>query len=382
MKIVVAPGTFKESLSARDAATAIAAGVRDAKPDADVVCVPMADGGEGTVEALVSATGGRYVECEVTGPLGDRVPARFGMLGDGGTAVIEMASASGLSLVAPGKRNPLVATTFGTGELIRAALDRGVRKILIGIGGSATVDGGEGVARALGARLLDDKGRELPPGGGALVNLDRIDTSGMDARVKSRRVEVEVACDVDNPLTGPTGAAQVYGPQKGASAQDVHVLAAGLVRWAEVIRRDLGVDVRGIPGGGAAGGLGVGLVAFMGGRLISGVQMVLKAVDLAGKMQGASLVITGEGRVDRQSAYGKTPVGVGEIAAKLGVPAVVIAGSVGEGAEEVLSRGIDAYFTILSGPVTLEQAIRETPESLRRCAGQVMRLFLAGREKG
>ena len=382
MKIVVAPGTFKESLSARDAATAIAAGVRDAKPDADVVCVPMADGGEGTVEALVSATGGRYVECEVTGPLGDRVPARFGMLGDGGTAGIEMASASGLSLVAPGKRNPLVATTFGTGELIRAALDRGVRKILIGIGGSATVDGGEGVARALGARLLDDKGRELPPGGGALVNLDRIDTSGMDARVKSRRVEVEVACDVDNPLTGPTGAAQVYGPQKGASAQDVHVLDAGLVRWAEVIRRDLGVDVRGIPGGGAAGGLGVGLVAFMGGRLISGVQMVLKAVDLAGKMQGASLVITGEGRVDRQSAYGKTPVGVGEIAAKLGVPAVVIAGSVGEGAEEVLSRGIDAYFTILSGPVTLEQAIRETPESLRRCAGQVMRLFLAGREKG
>ena len=382
MKIVVAPGTFKESLSARDAATAIAAGVRNAKPDADVVCVPMADGGEGTVEALVSATGGRYVECEVTGPLGDRVPARFGMLGDGGTAVIEMASASGLSIVAPGKRNPLVATTFGTGELIRAALDRGVRKILIGIGGSATVDGGEGVARALGARLLDKEGRELPPGGGALVNLDRIDTSGMDARVKSRRVEVEVACDVDNPLTGPTGAAQVYGPQKGASAQDVRVLDAGLVRWAEVIRRDLGVDVRGIPGGGAAGGLGVGLVAFMGGRLISGVQMVLKAVDLAGKMQGASLVITGEGRVDRQSAYGKTPVGVGEIAAKLGVPAVVIAGSVGEGAEEVLSRGIDAYFTILSGPVTLEQAIREAPESLRRCAGQVMRLFLAGREKG
>ena len=382
MKVVVAPGAFKENLSAREAATAIAAGVRDAMPDAEVVCVPMADGGEGTVEALVDATSGEYVECEVTGPLGDCVPARFGVLGDGETAVIEMAAASGLSLVAPGRRNPLIATTFGTGELIRAALDRGVRKILIGIGGSATVDGGEGVARALGARLLDKEGTELPPGGAALVNLCRIDTSGLDARVKDRHVEVEVACDVDNPLTGPTGAAEVYGPQKGASPDDVRILDAALTRWAEVIRHDLGMDVRSIPGGGAAGGLGAGLVAFLGGRLIRGVQMVVKAVDLEGKMMDASLVITGEGRVDRQSAHGKTPVGVGEVARKLGIPAVILAGSVGEGAEEVLSRGIDAYFTINSGPVTPEEAFREAPRSLRRCAAQVVRLFLAGRKEG
>jgi glycerate kinase len=339
----------------------------------------MADGGEGTVDCVLDATGGQYVECEVTAPMGDRVRARFGVLGDGSTAVIEMASASGLSLVPPAQRNPLLATTFGTGELIRAALDRGVRKILIGIGGSATVDGGEGVARALGAKLLDERGRDIPPGGGGLAKLDRIDVSGLDRRVRS--VKVEVASDVDNPLTGPTGAARVYGPQKGATPAQVHVLDEALGRWARVIRRDLGVDVASMPGSGAAGGLGAGLVAFLAASLRSGVEMVVDAVDLAGKMKHASLVITGEGRMDRQSAHGKTPVGVAQVAKRLGIPVVALVGSVGEGADEVLRRGIDACFTILPGPVTLEQAFREAPESLRRCAAQVMRLFLVGWKK-
>jgi len=401
MKVVIAPGSFKESLSAREAAAHIAAGIRDVLPRAEVVCVPMADGGEGTVEALVDATDGRYVRCTVTGPLGDGVRARFGILGDGGTApgsgdacvvpassrkggrtaVIEMASASGLALVPPRHRNPLVTTTFGTGELIRAALDRGVRKILIGIGGSATVDGGSGMAQALGVKLLDARGHGIPSGGGGLAKLDRIDMSGLDPRVKSRRVGIEVACDVRNRLTGKTGAARVYGPQKGATPGQVRILDKALARLAEVIRRDLGVDVGRLPGSGAAGGLGAGLVAFLGARLRSGGEMVLEAVDLAGKMQRAEIVITGEGRLDRSSAYGKTPMGVAQTAVKLGIPVVALVGSVGEGAHEVLHRGIDAYFTILGGPVTLDQAFREAPESLRRCAAQVMRLFLAGRRK-
>jgi glycerate kinase len=393
MKVVVAPGSFKENLSAREVTGHIARGVRDVLPGAEVVCVPMADGGEGTVEALVDAMGGRYVEREVTAPLGDRTRARFVILGDGGTpakrlsrlgrdeggrtAVIEMASASGLPLVPPQHRNPLVTTTFGTGELIAAALDRGVTKILIGIGGSATVDGGSGMAKALGVKLLDAEGHDIPPGGGGLARLDRIDVSGLDARVKS--VTIEVACDVDSPLTGKTGAARVYGPQKGATPGQVRVLDKALARLAEVIRRDLGVDVASMPGSGAAGGLGAGLVAFLAATLRNGVEMVVEAVDLAGKMKHAEIVITGEGRMDRSSACGKTPIGVAQTARKLGIPVVALVGSVGEGAHEVLRRGIDAYFTILPGPVTLEQAFREAPESLRRCAAQVMRLFLATR---
>ena len=376
MKIVVAPDSFKENLSAGEVAGAIARGIRDAVPDVEVVCVPMADGGEGTVEALVDATAGRFVEQTVTAPLGDSTLAHFGILGDGHTAVIEMASASGLPLVPPGKRNPLVTTTFGTGELILGALDLGVRKILIGIGGSATVDGGAGMANALGVKLLDADGHELPPGGGGFSKLDRIDVSGLDGRVAS--VTVEVACDVDNPLTGETGAAHVYGPQKGATPEQVRLLDEGLANFAEVIRRDLGVDVASVPGSGAAGGLGAGLVAFLGAVLRPGVDMVVDAVGLAVKMEGAALVITGEGRMDRQSAFGKTPVGVARAAKKLDLPVVAIVGAMGEGAEEVLTRGIDAVFSIHDGPMTMEEAFRESPELLRRCAAHVVRLFCLG----
>ncbi|HUW55917.1 MAG TPA: glycerate kinase [Planctomycetota bacterium] len=377
MKIVVAPDSFKECLAAREVAAALARGVRDILPDAEVVSVPMADGGEGTVEALVDATDGGYVERDVTGPMGRKVRARFGVLGDGTTAVIEMASASGLPLVAPGERNPLTATTFGTGELISAALDHDVRKVLIGIGGSATVDGGAGMAEALGVRLLDADGNDLAPGGGTLGRLARIDVSGLDPRVRS--VTVEVACDVDNPLTGETGAARVYGPQKGATPEQVDVLDAALGRLAEVIERDLGVTVASLPGSGAAGGLGAGLVAFLGATLRPGVDMVVDAVGLAATVTGADLVITGEGRLDRQSAFGKTPVGVAQTAKKLGIPVVAIVGAVGEGAHEVLTHGIDAFFSIQDGPATLEETFRDAPALLRRTAEHVTRLFLLGR---
>ena len=377
MKIVVAPDSFKECLTASEAAEAIAEGIRRVADDVEVVCVPMADGGEGTVEALVHATGGRFIERDVTAPLGDRTRARFGISGDGRTAVIEMASASGLPLVPPEKRNPLVTTTYGTGELIAAALDEGVEKILVGIGGSATVDGGAGMAAALGVKLSDAGGREIPRGGGGLAKLDRIDVSGLDARVKS--VTVEVASDVDNPLTGETGAAHVYGPQKGATPEQVELLDEALARLAAVIRRDLHLDVASLPGSGAAGGLGAGLVAFLGAKLRLGVDMVVDAVGLAEKMKGADLVITGEGRMDRQSAFGKTPIGVAQTAKKLDIPVVAVVGAIGEGAEAVLNHGIDAFFSIHSGPMTLDEALRNAPQLLSQTAAHVMRLFLLGR---
>jgi glycerate kinase len=347
----------------------------------------MADGGEGTVEALVDATGGRYVTVSVTAPLGNRIRARFGLLGDlsdtdgssgsrrgGKTAVIEMVAASGLPLVPLAKRNPLVTTTRGTGDLIRAALNRGAKKILVGIGGSATVDGGAGMASALGARLLDAKGRPIPPGGGGLAKLARIDLSGLDPRI--RGVRIEVACDVTNPLTGPTGAARVYGPQKGATPAMVRALDRNLARLAKIVRSNLGIEVDRLPGSGAAGGLGAGLVAFLGAKLRPGVAMVVDAVDLRRTLKDADLVITGEGRMDRQSAFGKTPVGVARAAKEFGIPVVAICGSVGEGANAVLAQGIDAYVSILSAPMTLGEAMRRAPELLRQTAAQVMRLFL------
>ena len=254
MKICIAPDSFKESLTAIEAAECIAAGVTKAAPDCDVVMVPVADGGEGTVPAIINATGGRMRQAGVTGPLGEAVNAQFGLLDDGETAVMEMAAASGLELVAPDKRNPMRTTTHGTGELISAALEAGVRKIIVGVGGSATIDGGAGMAQALGVRLLDGNGKPIGAGGGALAGLRSIDLSGLDSRISETRVQV--ACDVDNPLTGPTGAAEVYGPQKGATPEMVRQLAHNLELLAEVIRRDLGIDVEHLPGAGAAGGLG------------------------------------------------------------------------------------------------------------------------------
>jgi glycerate kinase len=376
-KIVIAPDSFKECLAAEAVAAAMAAGVRAAAPDAEVVCVPMADGGEGTVRALVAATGGTLHRATVTGPLGEPVEAEFGVLGDGRTAVIEMAAASGLPLAPPARRDPTRTTTYGTGELIRAALDLGARRLLLGIGGSATVDGGAGMAQALGVRLLDAAGQPIGWGGGDLERLAHADLLARDPRLAG--VAVEVACDVTNPLVGPHGAARVYGPQKGATPDSVERLEANLAHLADVIERDLGVRVRDLPGAGAAGGLGAGLVAFLGATLRRGVELVIEAVGLEAKLRGADLVLTGEGRLDRQTAFGKVPVGVARLAAAKGIPVVAIAGALGEGSEAVHAEGVTACFSILDAPMDLGEALRRAPHLLARTAEQVVRLFLGRR---
>ena len=379
MKVVVAPDSFKECLSAEAVARAIGRGVRAAAPDAEVVEVPMADGGEGTVRALVAATGGTLHRATVTGPLGEPVEAEFGLLGDRATAVIEMAAASGLPLVPPSRRDPTRTTTRGTGELIGAALDLGASRLIIGIGGSATVDGGAGMAQALGARLLDGSGRDIGPGGGELSRLARLDVSGLDPRLAN--VACEVACDVDNPLLGPNGAARVYAPQKGATPEAVAVLEANLARFADVVERDLGVSVRDVPGAGAAGGLGAGLMAFLGARLRPGVRIVIEATGLRDRLRGADLAIVGEGKLDAQTAHGKVPVGVAEVAAEAGVPVVAIAGSLGDGYDVVHEKGIAACFAIFDRPMSLEEAFARAEELLARTACEVVRAFVARRSR-
>ncbi|NQT87407.1 glycerate kinase [bacterium] len=373
MKIVVAPDSFKECLSAEEVAQAMADGVHMALPDADVVCVPVADGGEGTVRALVAATGGNLERTTVTGPLGEPVEAEWGLLGDG--AVIEMAAASGLPLVPADQRDPTLATAFGTGELLLAALDRGVRRILLGIGGSATVDGGAGMAQALGARLLDMNGDPIGRGGGALSALDRVDLSSLDLRLA--HVQVDVACDADNPLLGPHGAARVYAPQKGATPEMVERLEAGLTHFADVVERDLDCAVRDVPGAGAAGGLGAGLIAFLGARLQPGVDLVLDACGLEEALDGADLVLVGEGRMDRQTPYGKAPVGVARAAARRGIPVVAIVGSLGDGYEAVHDEGIAACFSICDGPTTESDAMARAAELVGRTTAEVLRLWIA-----
>ncbi len=385
MRIVIAPDSFKESLSALDAALNIREGFRAVYPDADYVLLPVADGGEGTVDALVAATGGRRVARRVVGPLGDEVEAFYGVTGDGGVAVIEMAAASGLELVPPPLRNPLVTTTFGVGELIRAALDDGARRFVIGIGGSATNDGGAGMLQALGVRLIDAGGGELPHGGGALAGLERIDVAGLDPRLAEG--SIEVACDVDNPLVGPNGASAVFGPQKGATPELVRILDASLAHYAAVVERTLGKPVADMPGAGAAGGLGAGLYAFLGARLRPGTEIVMAAVDMDRVVRDADLVITGEGRLDSQTIHGKTPIGVASVAERHGKPVIAIAGSLGPGFEAVYDHGIAAVFSVLPRPCTLAEALAEGAVNLRNTARDVaatLRLggFLSGRRGG
>jgi glycerate 2-kinase len=376
MKVIVAPDKFKGSLSAAAAAEAMARGVLSALPDALVDRVPMADGGEGTVDALVAATGGQIREATVAGPLGEPVRARFGLLGDGKTAVVEMAAASGLVLVPADQRDPLRASTTGTGHLLLAAIGAGARRIIVGIGGSATNDGGAGLAQALGFRLLDGSGAPLPPGGGSLGRLARIDGSGRDRRLEG--VEIAVACDVDNPLCGPQGASAVYGPQKGATPETVAELDENLRHLAKIVERDLNCSILDLPGAGAAGGLGGGLVAFAGGRLERGIDLVIRAVGLADRLHGAHLCLTGEGSLDASSAFGKTAVGVARLARKQECPVLALAGMVGAGAEAVLDQGINAYFSICAGPLTLEQSMAGAGPLLERATAQALRAFLAG----
>jgi glycerate kinase len=326
MRVLIAPDKFRGTLSAAQAARAIATGWRRTRSDDELVELPMADGGEGTLDALVEALGGERRRVRVRGPLGDPVEAEFGLVRatGGPTAVVEMARASGLQLIAESRRDPLRTSTVGTGDLIRAACAEGPVEVLVCIGGSATNDGGAGMAQAVGIRLLDAQGDEIRPGGGALLDLARIDMGGLDPAC--RRVRFVVASDVDNPLTGPQGASAVYGPQKGAGPEEVILLDRALGHLAAVIHRDLGVDVRDLPGAGAAGGLGAGLVAFLGARLRPGVDLVMDAVGLAPRLQGAGLVITGEGSLDEQSLRGKVPAGVLRVAREVGVPPMILCG--------------------------------------------------------
>ena len=376
MRIVIAPNAFKGSLSAHEAATAIGEGIRIAAPDADLVLLPIADGGDGTVDALVAATEGERRTLRVRGPLGDPVDAEYGLIDGGSTAVIEMAKAAGLALVPKEKRDPRITTTYGVGELLQRAYDAGARRLVVGIGGSATNDAGAGMAQAVGYHLLDDDGLELPPGGLALRRLARIHVGGVHANWKEAKVEV--ACDVTNPLTGPSGASAVYGPQKGATPEMVAELDAALHHFAQIIRRDLGVDVEQLPGAGAAGGLGAGLVAFSGARLQPGAELVVEALRLDERLTGAQLVITGEGRIDSQTArFGKGPAAVARHAKNAGIPVVAIGGSVADEPElRLLFDGLEA--TVVE-PGSLEDAIAQARPLLVRAATRVMWLVLTGR---
>lgn len=369
MKIVIAPDSFKESLSAERCAQAIKAGFADVFPEAEYVCLPIADGGEGTVDAMVAATGGRIVHLNVTGPMGDTVQAFYGLNGEGRTAIIEMAAASGLMLVAPEARNPMMASSYGTGELIRHALDAGIRHIILGIGGSATVDGGTGMAEALGARFLDAHGNSLTGNGETLTRLARIDIASLDPRLNE--CEIEVACDVDNPLTGPRGAAAVFGPQKGATPEMVAALELGLANYARVLETLTGKDFSILPGGGAAGGMGVAAGVFLNAKLKPGIEIVLKAVKLDQAMAQATFVITGEGRIDSQTAGGKAPVGVASIARQHNVPVIGIAGVLGEGVEVVHQHGIDVVFSILPRLAPLADVLADGEANLYYCARNI-----------
>ncbi len=376
MKIVIAPDSFKESLSALNAALQIRDGFRAIYPDAEYVVLPVADGGEGTVDALVAATGGRRLARRVAGPLGDEVEAFYGVTGDGAVAVVEMAAAAGLELVPPGARNPLVTTSYGVGQLVRAALDDGARRFVIGIGGSATNDGGAGMLEALGVRLLDAGGAELARGGGALSDLERIDLSGLDSRLAE--CLIEVACDVDNPLIGPHGASAVFGPQKGATPEMVRVLDANLAHYAAVIERTIGKSVADMPGAGAAGGLGAGLHAFLGARLRPGVEIVLSAVEMDRFVADADLVITGEGRLDGQTVHGKTPIGVASVARRHKKPVIAIAGSLGQGFEAVYDYGVSAAFSVAPRPCSVAEAFAEAAANLRNTARNVAATLRVG----
>ena len=376
MKIVVAPDSFKGSVSALEAACAIEQGLRRVFPDAVIDKIPMADGGEGTVQSLVDATGGHLRTQRVLAPLGNEVDAQFGILADGGTAVIEMASASGLTLVAASERNPLLTTTYGTGQLIHAALDAGCRRLIIGIGGSATNDGGAGMAEALGIRLLDKEGERIPRGGEGLGQLASIDMSSLHPAVAE--TETVVACDVNNPLTGPDGASHVYGPQKGATPEMIETLDAYLARFDEVLTRTLGKSFNDIPGAGAAGGLGAGLMAFLNAELRLGVEIMVDAVNLRERVKGAAVVFTGEGQLDFQTAFGKTPVGVAKVAKAHNIPVIAIAGGIAEGAEAVYEAGIDAMLGIVQEPMELADAVKDAARLIADAAEQAARLIAIG----
>ena len=379
-KIVIAPDSFKGNLTSLEVAMCIEKGIRRVLPNATCVKIPMADGGEGTVQSLIDAAGGKLVRKRVKGPAGKIVTACYGWLPGKKTAVIEMAEASGLPLVKGHTKNPLKTTTYGTGQLMLDALDRGAKKIIIGIGGSATNDGGVGMAQALGVRFVDTRGRQIkkPGSGGMLAKIGSIDATGLDARIS--QVKILVACDVKNPLHGKQGAAHVFGPQKGATPKMVAVLDANLKHLGRLIKRDLKKNVARMPGAGAAGGLGAGLVAFAGATLKSGVDIVLRTTELEKYVKGADLVITGEGKVDFQTAFGKTPSGVARAAKKHRVPVVAIGGALSDDAHNVFAHGIDGIASAAAKDMTLDEALRDSRPHLENVAERVVRMILIGKK--
>lgn len=376
MKIVIAPDSFKESLSAPMVAMAIAQGLRRASPNIECVCIPMADGGEGTVEAILAATQGERRINSVQDALGRPILAHWGWL-SGNVAVIEMACAAGLEHIDVSERDPLRATSFGVGQLIRHALDLGAEKIVLGLGGSATNDAGAGMLQALGLILLNDQGHVLPPGGAALASLARIDRTHLDPRLN--QVEFTIASDVNNPLCGPMGASAIFGPQKGATPEQVNILDHALGHFAEICAKTLGNDYREAPGAGAAGGVGFAAHAWMRARFRPGVEVVAELGGLAHAIEGAQLVITGEGRMDAQTLSGKTPMGVAKIAQAAGVPVIAIAGSLGEGYQALYQTGIVAAFSLVSGPTTLAHACAHAEMLLNDRAQDILRLWLSAR---
>ena len=373
MRIVVAPQSLKGSLTAAEVGQAIAAGVRAVYARAEIDIVPVADGGEGTVQALVDATGGEIAWQTVTGPLGTPVSAFFGLLGDRQTAAIEMAACAGLPLVPPSQRNPLITTTYGVGELLLAALERGCRHFIIGIGGSATNDGGAGMVQALGASLLTDNGEAIGRGGAALATLERISNEHLDHRLQE--CVIQVACDVTNPLCGPTGASAVYGPQKGATLAMVTELDIALAHYAAIVERDMGYAVRDIPGAGAAGGLGAGLLAFLHATLRPGAQLVLDAVNLESVISRADLVITAEGQIDGQTAYGKSVGAVATLAKQYNLPVLALAGGLGENYQCVYDLGVDSVAVLPSGPMTLSYAMEYAAALTRDATERMLRVL-------
>lgn len=377
MHVIIAVDSFKGSLSSRHAGEAITAGIHKVYPEATTTIVPMADGGEGTVEALVQAFKGKIRSTRVTSPLGESVEGLFGELSDS-TIVLEMAAASGLPLVPPKKRNPLVTTSRGTGELILKALDLGARNIILGIGGSATNDGGAGMAQALGVQLFDEVGKELEAGGGALGRLAKIDLYKLDPRLKD--TNITVICDVNNPLCGSRGASEVFGPQKGATPEMVQILDLNLEHYAHKIKEQLGLDVKDIPGAGAAGGVGASLLAFTKAKMKTGIETILDMVQFDQMLSKADLVITGEGRIDAQSLYGKVPMGIVQRAVKQAKPVLAIVGSIGPEAEVLYKHGLTSIVSIANGPITLEESMEEAANLMIEATERAFRILQMGQE--
>ncbi|MBS6133471.1 MAG: glycerate kinase [Bifidobacterium longum] len=370
-RYLCAPDSFKESLTAMEAARAMAQGIENADHDAEVRCLPMADGGEGTARALVDATGGSMHAVPVHDPLGRPVEGHFGLLADGTTAVVETAEASGLALLEAKERNPLIASSYGTGELMLAAVRSGAKRIIVGLGGSATNDAGAGLLQALGVRLLDKNGNDLAHGGAALANLTTIDISTMDPALKN--VAITAACDVTNSLTGPTGASAVFGPQKGASKDDVATLDAALAHFAQVIDSQLGVAVNDVPGAGAAGGIGAALKGFLNAEFRPGIAIVIEQSGLDAAAQWADVVFTGEGSIDSQTKFGKTPAGVAATAKRHGKPVIAVAGHIGTGIDELHEVGIDVVFGIAPGAASLSELLADAAANVTRTTEQIVR---------